>query len=110
MRNQISTTVSPKTKAQFNELLRIYNTGSTVLAIAIDRLYQAEIKPTLTPDFLTPTETKVKMKCLYCNEKVTQSQLSHAEAIKTGRAEYVHTDCIDDFSRQPEDAYYRETK
>lgn len=44
--------------------------------------------------------------CTLCGKKVTQSQLNHAEAIKTARGKYTHTDCIDDLSRHPNDAHY----
>lgn|GEM_PF-3669107 len=47
------------------------------------------------------------MTCYICGEKVTQAQLDHAEAIKTASG-YAHTDCIDDLSREPGDAYHRE--
>ena len=49
------------------------------------------------------------MKCSICGEKVTRTQLKHAEAIKTEEGNYIHTDCIDDLSRDPGDAHYRET-
>lgn len=48
------------------------------------------------------------MKCTICKQKVTKSQLKHAEAIKTARGKYAHTDCIDDLSRPAGDAYKRE--
>ena len=48
-----------------------------------------------------------EMKCIYCGKKVTQSQLNHAEAIKVARGKYAHTDCIDDRTRHPRDAYHR---
>ena len=47
------------------------------------------------------------MKCCICGEKVTRTQLQHAEAIKTKNG-YEHTDCIDDLGRDPGDAYYRD--
>lgn len=47
--------------------------------------------------------------CMYCGERVTESQLHHAEAVKVERGKYAHTDCIDDTSREPDDAYYRDT-
>lgn len=47
------------------------------------------------------------MKCSICGEKVTKSQLKHAEAIETN-GEYTHTDCIDDLARPAEDAHHRE--
>jgi len=46
-------------------------------------------------------------KCTICGKEVTESQLRHAEAFKTGAKQYTHTDCIDDQSRQEDDAYYR---
>lgn len=51
-------------------------------------------------------------KCIYCGKKVTQSQLDHAEAIRTGRGKYAHTNCIPDPSTyyHANDAYHRETK
>ena len=48
------------------------------------------------------------MKCYICGEKITRAQLKHAEAIKTKDGRYAHTDCIDDLSRHPDDAYYRD--
>jgi hypothetical protein len=48
------------------------------------------------------------MQCYICRKKITQSQINHAEAIKVGRSKYAHTDCIDDLSRHPDDAYHRE--
>lgn len=49
-------------------------------------------------------------KCIHCSKKVTQSQLNHAEAIKVARGKYAHTECIDDLSRHPGDAYHRKAK
>jgi len=48
------------------------------------------------------------MECYICGKKVTQSQLNHADAIKLKRGKYAHTNCIDDLSRHPDNAYHRE--
>ena len=50
-----------------------------------------------------------KKKCIYCSQPVTESQLKHAEAIKT-KSGYAHTECISDLSRKLGDAYRREAK
>ena len=41
-KSQISTTVPPRIKQQFDDLCQIYGTGTAVLTVAIDRLYNAE--------------------------------------------------------------------
>ena len=53
------------------------------------------------------TKGEDEMRCKYCGQPVTKTQLKHAEAIKTRYGEYYHTDCIDDTTRHPEDAYHR---
>ena len=50
------------------------------------------------------------MVCTICGKKVTRAQLKHAEAVGIKRGEYAHTDCIDDLSRHPGDAYRQEKK
>ena len=42
VKTQISTTVPPRIKQQFDDLCHIYGTGTAVLTVAIDRLYNAE--------------------------------------------------------------------
>lgn len=43
------------------------------------------------------------MKCKFCGREITKTQLEHAQAIKD-----YHTDCLDDQSREQDDAYYRD--
>ena len=48
------------------------------------------------------------MKCDICEKKVTRTELQHGDAIKTKDGHYTHTDCINDMSRLPGDAHYRD--
>jgi len=65
-KTQISTTVPPRIKQQFDDLCQIYGTGSAVLTIAIDRLYNTE-RPS-DADLLRLGATNVK--CANCGHPV----------------------------------------
>lgn len=65
-KTQISTTVPPRTKQQYDDLCHIYGTGTAVLTVAIDRLYNAE-RPS-DADLLRLGATNVK--CARCDRPI----------------------------------------
>jgi len=65
-KSQISTTVPPRIKQQFDDLCQIYGTGTAVLTVAIDRLYNAE-RPS-DADLLRLGATNVK--CANCDRPI----------------------------------------
>lgn len=107
VKQQLNVRVSKATREKIDFLTdRLYGTQAEVIAVAIDRLYQARIaiKQSLPTWQHLLSKGGDNMKCNICGKSITKAQVDSGDATETA-----HTDCIDDLSRQGDDAYHRDT-